>query len=566
MSTEFLMRGDPDSERQALATMLLDPDLVVDATARHRIAAADFVGDGHAQLFEVLRTLVDEGSSVDPTLVRTELVRRYGMDFGRAVQLANLGGAEGIVGSPLAFEGYIEQLKRAAQLRRFETAVRNSFQLIESGQQPADSIPSAVLEVFRHELPEADRGVDEEEVSFFDADEQPEPTEALGWVAQYASSIAELTASPRSFNLLNGLALGATAVGSRAKLSMTFGVVRANLYGCVVGASSVFHKSTAMSRARDVLRRAGLDRSLLPESGTSEGLIAALAEQPAGLIMRDEVGRLFASDRIKHLATLKADLTDLFAGESIRKRLAGSDVFVERPCLSILGATTPARFFDAVNAGDWDDGFLVRWLFALPDGPPRFETSAFYLSEVDIDRTLNGLAQPLRMAAAQPETSFRFEGEAFAIWDEWQRNRLKRSFEFGDETALAIASRTNTAALKLAMVVAAVNGEWGRIVPERMAAAIWLADLFRRNLWSLLESRQQHTVGGHKLAKVLQVAVRSGAAGCTRRQLMRGAHLKSHELRAVLDRLLSLGALIPADADGKRFRAIHERLPIKNYA
>jgi hypothetical protein len=97
-----------------------------------------------------------------------------------------------------------------------------------------------------------------------------------------------------------------------------------------------------------------------------------------------------------------------------------------------------------------------------------------------------------------------------------------------------------------------------------MGAAIWLADYFRRNLWKLLNDRAEHGVSGHKLAKVLQVVNRHGAAGCTRRQIMRGARLKSHQLRPVLDKLLQLGAVIPSD-DAKRVRGVHDKLPVKNY-
>ncbi len=142
---------------------------------------------------------------------------------------------------------------------------------------------------------------------------------------------------------------------------------------------------------------------------------------------------------------------------------------------------------------------------------------------------------------------------------------LRRAHEYGDDSAMAITGRMNTAALKLAMILAAVNGRWGHISAETMRAAIWLADLYRLNTWRLLTERSKHGVGGHKLAKALDVIVRRGGApGCTRSTVMQYANMKAHELRPVLERLLQLGAVIESD-DGKRLRAVHTKLPAKAY-
>jgi hypothetical protein len=557
--------ANPDAERLALAAMLLDGDLVVDAVQKFAIEQADFSDSRFAMLYGVLVDLVvEQGVSLSGTFIIDELISRYSLAYSEANELAALWASPDLIPGPLVFEQHVEMLKRASAVRRLQAGVREVFERIQNGFDEPDQLGDLAVETIRQYLPAAEPGDDGVEDQPFSLDLGEEPTAALGWVAVYADQISAMTSSPRSFNLLNALVLASTAVGLTAKLNMTFGTVRPNLYGALVGASSVYHKSTALNRARDVLRRAGLDRSLLPESGTSEGLLAALADQPSGLIIRDEIGRLFGSDRVRHLANYKADLTDLFGGETVRKRLSGVELLVENPYLCILGATTPARFFDAVGAADWDDGFLVRWLFALPDCEPRFETIGFYESDAVLDQKLNDLAAPLRRIAAQKDTSFIFLDDAFERWDNWQRERLQRAYQYGDETALAISARLGTAALKLAIILAAVNGEWGRITPERMGAAIWLADYFRRNLWKLLNDKAQHGVSGHKLAKVLQVINRHGSAGCTNRQIMRGAHLKSHQLRPVLDKLLQIGAVIPSD-DGKRVRGVHDKLPVKNY-
>ena len=125
--------------------------------------------------------------------------------------------------------------------------------------------------------------------------------------------------------------------------------------------------------------------------------------------------------------------------------------------------------------------------------------------------------------------------------------------------------RMATAALKMAMILAAVNGRWGHISAETVRSAIWLADLYKRNTWTLLTERSNHGASGHKLAKALRIIKqRGGSAGCTRTTIMQYANMKSHELRPVLDKLLQLGAVTISD-DGRRYRAEHEKLPVKAY-
>lgn len=558
--------ANPHAERLALAAMILDSDLVLDAHHKYNITASDFFDSGHARLYTTLVDLVvEQGIGIDTTILIDELIKRFGIDYAEANALATLYTVADDPGLFDRFEQHVRLLKTASTARRWQTAAREISEHVLSGSFDPDQIGAVAIETIRQHLPivETDDGAGEDNP--FGGDLGPEPTAGLGWVAHYADVMSELTASPRSFNVLIALVLGATATQGRAKI-WPFGPAPtyANIFAAIVGDSSVYHKSTSQNGGRSVAQRAGLEKLLLPDSGTSEGLIAALSEQPAGLIVKDEIGRLFASDRVRYTQTLKADLTDLFDGQSIRRRLAGADIVVNKPFLSILGSTTPTRFFDSLGANDWDDGFVVRWIFAVPDAAPRFDLGTFY-SEGEVDRRLNALAQNLRMVAAQSETMFAFEGDAFQTWATWQTERKRSAFEYGDGTANAITSRITTVAIKLALILAAVNGEWGRITPERMAAAIWLADMFRLNTWRLLNERSDHVVSGHKLQKVLAtIRQQGGAAGCTKRVIMRAAHLKAHELRPVLEKLLSLGAVVPSD-DQKRYRAIHDKLPVKNY-
>ena len=187
----------------------------------------------------------------------------------------------------------------------------------------------------------------------------------------------------------------ATAIQHRAYLRLTFATIRPNIYGAIIARSSVYHKSGAIRKPRVLLEKAGLEKTILSELFTSEGLLKKLSQQEAGLVLRDEIGTLFDSRRApKYLQTLKPDLTALYDGDPYSRVLSGSEINVKSPYLNILGATTPARFFDGVTHMDWQDGFMARWLFVMPTTEPDFEENEIW--RPDYEEQINQLAATLR--------------------------------------------------------------------------------------------------------------------------------------------------------------------------
>jgi len=546
-----------DAERSLLANILIDPDLAYQAIEQSE--PGDFTDSGRRALFDVIRMLTEQRQAIQPSDVRDALCDR-GVPFSDATALTSLHVAEDLILRPVSFQKSVEDMKRYSAQRATFRAARQMIERARSGIDEPGQLQAALIAIVQNEVPADTLAV--EDTLYYEDESEPEPD--LGWVALYADEVSRLTASPRSFNVLAALVLGATAIKGRAVLNMTFGPVRPNLYGALIGQSTVYHKSTAMKKALGVLDAAGLSGLLLPDTGTSEGLVAALAERSYGLMAHDEIARLFSSDRVKYTMMLKQDLTAIFDGNTINKRLSAGGTTVLNPYVSILGATTPEAFYAAVGDRDWNDGFLVRWLWAPPDCEPNFDAPAL-LSNSEQSSITNRLANPLRALAGAGETEFQLTRGTLDAWNAWRSDGLRRAHEYGDDTARSITARTNTAALKLAMILAAVNGQWGCISIETMRAAIYLADMYRKNAWQLLTERSRYSIGGHKLAKAHRVIrERGGAVGCNRSTIQQFTNMRAHELRPVLEKLLSIGAVTLSD-DGKRYRAEHDKLPIKAY-
>lgn len=385
----------------------------------------------------------------------------------------------------------------------------------------------------------------------------------LGWIDDYADLMTHLVGSPRNFNIAIGLALGATAIQRRAWAASGHGMTFPNVYISLIAQSSVYRKSTSMAKGRSVLQRAMLDNLLLSELMTSEGLLKQLQEKPAGLIIRDEIGTLFSSHNTRYLQQLKPDLTALFDCYPYSRRLSHEEIKVQAPYLNILGATTPARFFDGVTFTDWQDGFLARWLFVLPEEEPDFSRRAVPYTP-SLDGKVGALATVLMQIDRQRDTQFDFQPGALPLWDDWRRDAEKHAFYYGDDVAMAIVSRYSTYAIKFALILAALNGEWGTISKPTMQTAMDLADGFKATAYRLLNEKQNWGVSGAKLQKVFRFVQNAGPDGATARQLARVSNMRKAELTPVLEKLAEVGAVMIVNV-GRTDRYIPavEKLPAK---
>ena len=386
---------------------------------------------------------------------------------------------------------------------------------------------------------------------------------AITWLDDYAELMIELTCAPRSFHRLGGLVALSMAVGPGARLRMSFGDVHGNLYAAIIGESSAFYKTTAMRQVRGLLVRAALPHYLLQPQFTSEGLTKALSEQATGLILRDELSTLFASHRQKYSQFVKSDLTAIFDGDPFGKLKAGEVQKVDKPYLSILGTTTPDGFYNSITGDDWRTGFLARWLFALPDSLPDFDSDSRLLTQTDEAR-LQGLAATLIKISARPGGDFTLDADAHHRWNTWRKEERRQAFELGGDVVSAIASRYGTYALKFAMLLSAVT-DYGRITDNNMVAAIALAGGYKTNALRLFTDRRSHGVTGAKVQRVF-AAILSGGGTATTKTILQTLHMTASELQPLLDVLCEQGA-VTADKAGRgfRFTVTTNKLPIKSW-
>ncbi len=538
------------AELALLGSILLNPDFGIQCAKECGITTASFYYGDYARLYGLLVAALERGEPIDLALLDAEapdLIATY---------------LDAQMSTPSHL--HAAQYARVVRDKAAQRAILSQVQLIADAAYNGDASKARTIAA-------------ELAISPPDSDQELEPTGPLerhikrdldlGWVDRYALLMTHLTGAPFEFNRVCGLVTVATVIQRRAWLPMSFGDIFPNVYAAIIARSSVYHKSSALSKPRTLLKRAMLDNLLLSELGTSEGLLKQLATQNSGIIIRDEIGTLFASHNQKYLVTLKPDLTALYDCYPYSRRLSNDAIKVDAPYLNILGATTPTRFYEGVSFTDWADGFLARWLFVMPEGEPDFDAmTGMYTPQHDAQ--LGELAIQLVNLDRRDETAFILADGAHALWDAWQRQAAKDAYFYGDDVIAAIVTRSAAYALKFSIILTAINSSWGTVTADTMQTAINLADNFKASMGKLLAERTNYGISGAKLQRVFSIIKRKSTEGMvTRRVIMQYSGLRVNEVAVCVEKLLEVGA-INEDKAGRSTRyvaAITGDLPIKSW-
>ena len=387
----------------------------------------------------------------------------------------------------------------------------------------------------------------------------------LGWAGDYVKVMYATAGSSRAYHELGALAIVGSAIQHRW-LPMTWATrqkLRPNIFGCYLGRSSFDHKTTALSKIHEFMPWEYLPNCYsLPGMFTEEGLYKELAEHPMGLIVRDEIGMLFASRQRKYTEFVIPFLTDAFGGFLHAKRLSSASYQSREVALSIVGATTYSEFARTTMDRDWESGWLVRWLFALPDADydPTKETRWFSDSD---NAALDNVRRNLQDLNRRNPTPMLFEQAALQFLTEWRKTLIRAAIDSSDrhERVDAIIERYATYAYKFSMILCAARGDGEQVTLGQAQDAARLAENYMTNLFRLYQYQKEHRLTGSQLQQALSILTREGQ-GMTKRELGQMMNVTATMRDEIIAHLLSLGA-VEEIAIGKttRLRALVPKLP-----
>jgi predicted transcriptional regulator len=235
---------------------------------------------------------------------------------------------------------------------------------------------------------------------------------------------------------------------------------------------------------------------------------------------------------------------------------------VENAALSILGVTTPASLGCAINAGDWDNGLLVRFALLMPepDYAERPAAGAYHPAPEALiaalrqlherlpgpEETADGLSAPgaLRLNVTCWEACQRYGDELRALCDP------RRDLEL-DERLKGVYGRLHVQAFKLAVLFAALDWlKTDETVPtisaQHWQAAQAITEGWRLSAHRLLEQldRSGEAVTERRQQDRMLTAIRqAGEQGIALRYLYRNLNFSAKQARQLATDLVRAGLI-----------------------
>lgn len=294
------------------------------------------------------------------------------------------------------------------------------------------------------------------------------------WLKAYIQYTAA-SESPTSFHFWTGVSTIASALRRRVWQEQFIFQWIPNFYIIFVAPAGIATKSTTLNFGMGLLEQVD-GVKFGPESGSWQGLGDALAEateyikwknalgddvllpMSAITVAASELGTFLRPDD-EHAVSFLTDAWDGRKRKFAHKTKHSGSITIDRPCLNLIGATTPSWLSRNMPENMIQDGLLSRVIFVYADKKRHFaalpsrnvQSKDFYVME-------RKLVDDLKIIAAMVgEYKFVDEVERDGGWmDVWYKNHhTTRSSHMASDRYGGYLARKQTHLVKLAIVLAA---------------------------------------------------------------------------------------------------------------
>jgi hypothetical protein len=163
-----------------------------------------------------------------------------------------------------------------------------------------------------------------------------------------------------------GLAVAGTLIGRRVEGPTQNAT---HLYLMIVGTSGA-GKDHSLAMGEDLMRSVGASALLGPQTfGSAPGFLKDLARQPLQLLLMDEIGdewKLIGSQgQNLFVSMIFGELKKAYNSFKIVRTAATvnrDSVEIVCPAVTIVGASTPKKFWTGLTSAEFEDGFVNRMM------------------------------------------------------------------------------------------------------------------------------------------------------------------------------------------------------------
>lgn len=288
----------------------------------------------------------------------------------------------------------------------------------------------------------------------------PELKELLpecNFITDYTRAHLLKSGGHREFKHAAAVTLLSIAADRRIQIPLSFGDVYTNVWGLILGLSSISGKSTAFDEMKEILKSAAIGEKL-PDTFSREALIECLADTPQAYILNDEVDRLLRDMKKAggYLNGFSADLCTYYDNpDQIKKQLtkrgngqASYEIF--DLYISLLWGTTPANFERAADPSDLESGLMARLLLYKPEGAPEYiDVSTNQGFRDDLTQIAKRLKQIFESVHQFQTLQMKPSEKSLKAYNDWQR-KYRNDILKQSEGALTLSGRLRVYCFKLA--------------------------------------------------------------------------------------------------------------------
>lgn len=395
--------------------------------------------------------------------------------------------------------------------------------------------------------------------------------ERSSFVTEYSSWAAKATDAVEAYHDLCAFILLSATLSSGLKLRTSFGKLVPNLWGLVLGDSTLTRKTTAMDMAMDFLREIDKE-SIVATDGSPEGLITVLGQRPeqVSVYLKDEVSGLFNAMNTKsYLSDLPELLTKMYdVPEHYTRALRKETINVSSPFFIFFGGGIREKVLSLIDDHYVLSGFMPRFLVVMgyadltklrPTGPPDDSNIRGRDNlQTKLQNVYNAFCTPIpsklgsQVVMIPQTTEATMEAKGWELFAEYEMKLTKAANDSANKLmALPTFTRLAFSGLKMAVLLAASRGPDDArrvtVTVDDLQQAFWYIQDWGRHSIDLIEN-----AGISKTERWIEKICTTikNHPGCTKTYLMRVHKLSSREMTDVLQTIFDRG-LIETKKEGK---------------
>jgi hypothetical protein len=396
-----------------------------------------------------------------------------------------------------------------------------------------------------------------------DFDEFEEDT----FIKDYKTWANNATDAPEQYHELACFIALSSVICSGLFLAVHWGEIVPNIWGLVLGESTLTRKTTAMRLAVDMLKSID-DNIILATDGSAEGLLTGLSTRPkrVSVFWKDEVSGLFDSiNRKDYLAGLPETLTQLYDAPKVLTRLLRKEtITISEPYFIFFGGGIRDKVYSLLNDEYILSGFLPRFLVVSGEndlarlrrtGPPTVQSterkdnvirSLADLRERYIVQSIKTQIAGQEVDIPGPRVEAKLSDAAWSFYNEIE-DKLTNAGTDSDISMLALPtlSRLSFSLLKMSLLIAASRrlpnsaGYLEVEVTDVKQAAFYIEKWGHYSIDLLMNAGRSMT---ERMVEKAMASLRR-KNGMTKAEFMQRHHLNAREAKDLIETLYQRGLI-----------------------